>query len=173
VALSIDPATNVIYIPKADLTLISGTLYELDVDAFRLELKNYEDSADGMVLTKTHNHNTEQTLAGLTYARTIEILSPYTVEFEDGQYEVSCTGANHNLSDVKVANQVSLIINNSAGLIVKGTGLTSSQDTALTDIKTKTDQITLTKSNELDVNVHSINNETIVGDGKTTPFNVP
>jgi len=116
-ALSINRNTNVIYVPKADLTLISGTLYELDVDAFRLELKALEDDEDGMPYSDTHRHNTEVTLAGLTYARTVEILSPYTVEFEDGQYSVSCIGANHNLSDVKVANQVSLIINNSAGLI--------------------------------------------------------
>jgi hypothetical protein len=39
------------------------------------------------------------------------------VEFEDGQYTVNCVGANHNISDVKVANQVSLIVNNAAGLI--------------------------------------------------------
>jgi len=30
---------------------------------------------------------------------------------------VNCVGANHNLSDVRVANQVSIIVNNAAGLI--------------------------------------------------------
>jgi len=126
VAISVDPATFVITVPQSDLTFISGTLYELDVDWFRLALKDWEDDPDGMPFTKTHNHNTELTISGVTFARTIEILDPYTVEFEDGQYEVRCVGANHNLADVKVANQVSLIIGNSAGLIsvTSGSGVT-------------------------------------------------
>jgi hypothetical protein len=119
-AISINPSTHVIYVPKADLTLIqvSPEVRELDVDWFRLELKDLEDDPDyGIFLLKTHDHNTEVALAGLTYARIVEILDPYTVEFEDGQYTVNCVGANHNISDVKVANQVSLIVNNAAGLI--------------------------------------------------------
>lgn len=117
-AISIDWPTGVIFVPQADLTFISGVLYELDVNAFRLELKDLEDSEEGMIWLRTHNHNTEVTLSGVTYARTLEIINGYTVEFEDGQYTVRCGGANHNLADVKVANQVSLIIGNSAGLIV-------------------------------------------------------
>lgn len=119
-AITIDPLTFVIYVPKADLTLLQASpeVRELDLDWFRLELKDIEDDPSyGIYLYKTHNHNTAVTLAGLTYARIIEILAPYTVEFEDGQYTVNCTGANHNVSDVKVANQVSLIVNNAAGLI--------------------------------------------------------
>jgi len=99
------------------LTQSSPEVRELNVNAFRLDLKDLEDDESGIYLPKTHNHNTEVTLAGLTYARTVEIISPYTVEFEDGQYTVNCIGANHNISDVKVANQVSLIVNNAAGLI--------------------------------------------------------
>lgn len=119
-AITIDPLTFVIYVPRADLTLLQASpeVRELDLDWFRLELKDIEDDPSyGIYLYKTHNHNTATTLAGLTYARIIEILSPYTVEFEDGQYTVNCVGANHNVSDVKVANQVSLIVNNAAGLI--------------------------------------------------------
>lgn len=119
-AISIDPLTYVIYVPKADLTLVQASpeIRALNVNQFRLWLKDYEDDPDyGIYLYKTHNHNTEVTLSGLTYARIVEVLAPYTVEFEDGQYAVNCSGANHNLADVKVANQVSLIINNAAGLI--------------------------------------------------------
>jgi len=118
-AISVDPLTDVIYIPKADLLLIqpSPEVRELDLDWFRLALRDWEDEEYAITRPKTHNHSTETTLAGLTYARIIEILSPYTVEFEDGQYTVNCVGANHNLSDVKVPNQVSLIVNNAAGLI--------------------------------------------------------
>ena len=118
-AISIDPLTFVIYVPKSYMTLTQSSpeVRELNVNAFRLDLKDLEDDENGIYLPKTHNHNTEVTLAGLTYARTVEIISPYTVEFEDGQYTVNCVGANHNISDVKVANQVSLIVNNAAGLI--------------------------------------------------------
>lgn len=134
--------TNVIDIPQADLTLISGTLFELDVNAFRLTLKDLEDDATGMPFTRTHNHNTEVTIVGVTYARFVEILTPYSVEFEDGSYSVSLTGANNNIFDVEngilVQNQVQVIGNNSAGLIVgggggagDGTGLTLAEAIAL------------------------------------------
>lgn len=118
-AVSINWTTKVITIPQADLTLISGVLYELDVDWFRLQLKNIEDS-EGMTFPDTHRHNQEVTLSGVTYARTVEIINGYTVQFEDDQYTVRCVGANHNLADVKVANQVSLVVGNSAGLVSGG-----------------------------------------------------
>lgn len=129
-AISVTWATRVIFVPKADLTPVSGSLFELDLNAFRLALKDLEDSPAGMPNPDTHRHNTEVTLGGVTYARTIEIINGYTVEFEDdgtpdGHYTVRCVGANHNLSDVKVLNSVSLIIGNAAGLIVRDSaGLT-------------------------------------------------
>jgi hypothetical protein len=100
-------------------------LYELDVNDLRLALKDLEDSEAGAVWPDTHRHATASTLAGVTYARQVEILAPYTVTFQDTgtPYTVSCVGANHNLSDVKNVNQVSLIVGNSAGLIaVEGSG---------------------------------------------------
>lgn len=118
-AISVDPLTDIIYVPKADLTLVQASpeVREIDLNWFHLKLLDWEDSEDAIPRPKTHSHNTEVSLAGLTYARIIEILLPYTVEFEDGQYTVNCVGANHNISDRKVANQVSLIVNNAAGLI--------------------------------------------------------
>lgn len=118
-ALTIDWGTRVITVPKADLSLIqpSPEIREMDIDWFRLQLKDLEDGVDGMAHPDTHTHNTEVVLGGVTYARIIEVINNYTVEFEDGQYTVNCVGANHNLAEVKVANQVSLIINNAAGLI--------------------------------------------------------
>lgn len=121
-AISIDYGTLTIMVPQADLTPLGGSLYELDVDAFRLELKELEACECGMTFPDTHVHNTEVTLAGVTLARTVEIINGYTVEFENGQYTVSCVGANHNLADVKVQNSVSLIVGNSAGLIVHEIG---------------------------------------------------
>ena len=119
-AITIDPMTYVINVPKADMSIIQSSpeVRELDVDAFRLELRALEDNqAYNMCMLKTHDHYTEVTISGDVYPRMVIVLDPYTVEFEDGQYTVKCTGANHNLVDVKVANQVSLIVGNSFGLI--------------------------------------------------------
>lgn len=128
-AISINHATKVITIPQADLTFISGSLYELNVNTFRKSLKDLEDDVDGMILLDTHRHNTEVTLAGVTLARTVEIINGFTITFENLQYSVRCVGANHNISDVKNVNQVSLIIGNSAGLIVSGSGVTAQDKT--------------------------------------------
>ena len=123
-AISINWLTRVITVPQADLTLISGTRYRLDVDAFRLALKDIEDSDEGMAMPDTHSHATQRTLSGVTYARQLEIINGYTVTFEDvgTPYRVECVGANHNIADVQNTNNVSLVIGNSAGLIVVETG---------------------------------------------------
>jgi hypothetical protein len=117
-AISIDPATRVITIPQADLTSLGGGVYQLDVNQFRLWLKDYEDNETGMYLPDTHRHNTEVTVGGVTLARVIEIINGYTVTFEDGAYAVTLTGGNNNIADVMNVNNVSLRSNNSAGLIV-------------------------------------------------------
>lgn len=119
-AISINWATGVITIPQADLTFISGNLYELDVDWFRLQLKSLEDDEEGIHFPRTHNHNTEVTLGGVVYARTVEIISPYTITFENGSYRVRFVGANNNISDKTNLNSVSLLVQNSAGLVAGG-----------------------------------------------------
>lgn len=138
-AITIDWGPRIINVPQADLTLISGTLYELDVDVFRLTLKDLEDDEAGAVFPDTHRHNTEVTLSGVTYARTVEIINGYTVSFQNTgtPYTVSCVGANHNIGDVtNFDGGMSLLIGNSAGLIVKtvGSGLSTPQDALLTRI---------------------------------------
>jgi hypothetical protein len=75
-AISINHSTYVISVPQSDLSLISGTLYELDTDDFRKALKEWEASEDGIVEDDTHVHFTTYTIAGVTYARAINILSP-------------------------------------------------------------------------------------------------
>lgn len=138
-AISINWATQVISIPQSNLINLWGGIYELDVDTFRLALKDIEDNNDGISFPDTHRHNTEVTLSWTTFARTFEIINGYTVEFEYlwTPYTVKCTGANHNIGDVKVVNAVSLIIWNSAWLIVTSGGgwsgwLTPTQDANLT-----------------------------------------
>ena len=131
-ALSINPITHVITIPKVDL---GGTFpnHELNVNTFRLALKNWEDGTEGMVQPKTHNHNTQVTLGGLTLARVVEIIVPYTITFEKDQYSVNLVGANNNIADRLNLNQVSVRSNNSAGMITvtSGSGLTEAQHAQL------------------------------------------
>jgi|PlaIllAssembly_1097288.scaffolds.fasta_scaffold07818_2 hypothetical protein len=130
--LSINWNTKVIFVPKSYLTPIGGDFYSLDVNQFRLDLKNIEDSDEGMVNEDTHRHNTEVLLSGVTYARSVEIINGYGVEFEDddSEYTVFISGANHNIADVRVKSCVSIVVNNSAGLIsvaTGGSGLTAQQ----------------------------------------------
>ena len=121
-AISVNWPTGVITVPQADLTFISGTLYELDTDAFRLALKDLEDDVEGQPWPDTHRHNTEVTVAGTTFARVIEIINGYSITFENGAYTVRLAGSNNNFFDVEngILNQngVSIIAGNSAGLIV-------------------------------------------------------
>lgn len=118
--------TKTINVPQSYLTLLSGTIYELDSNQMRLDLKALEDDEAGMPFDDTHRHNTEVTIAGVTYARTIEIINGYQVEFEDGQYTVIIVGSNNNYHDVLAGvlaqNQVQVIPTNSAGLIVAAGG---------------------------------------------------
>ncbi len=119
--ITINWATKVINIPQNDLILISPGIYELNLDNFRLTLKDLEDDEEGMPFLRTHNHNTEVVVGGVTLARVIEIINGYTVTFEDGQYAVVLTGANSNVPDITNVNQVSVRSNNSAGLVVSST----------------------------------------------------
>lgn len=147
-AFTVDHLTKVISIPKADLTLISGTIYSLDSNQFRLDLKDWEDSEYGMAMPDTHRHNTTVTIAGITYARTIEIINGYSLEFEDGQYTVIIEGSNNNYHDVLngilVQNQVQVIPSNSAGLVETAvSGLTPEESQKLTDIDTNVQTLTV------------------------------
>jgi len=118
-AITIDWGTKVISVPKADTTLIQSSpteIRQLNLDTFRLILKDLEDSEEGMAYLRTHNHNTSVTVGGVTLARVVEIINGYTVTFEDGQYAVNLVGANSNVGDVVNVNQVSVRSANSAGL---------------------------------------------------------
>lgn len=119
-AITIDWGTRIINIPKADLTvvqLVPTEIRELNLNTFRLALKDLEDSEDGMLYPATHNHNPPVSVGGTTLARVIEIINGYTILFEDDQYAVNLTGANSNVADVTIVNQVSIRSQNSAGLI--------------------------------------------------------
>lgn len=137
-AISIDWGnTNVISVPQSDLTPVAGVLYDLDTDWFRLALKNLEDDEDGMPFPYTHDHNTEYTISGTTFARAVIIVSPYSIKFEDtgSAYSVRTVGSNNNFLDIEngilvPTPLVSYASTNAAGLIV-----VESVDTAVINAK--------------------------------------
>jgi hypothetical protein len=120
-AISIDWNTKVITVPQADCVLVTGTLYELDTNAFRLAVLDLMDS-EGIPFPDPIRHNTEVTVAGTTFARTIEVINGYSIVFTpNSAWSVRLAGSNNNLFDVEngilVQNTVQVIAQNSAGLI--------------------------------------------------------
>jgi len=118
--LIVDWIAKIISVPKSYTILVQSSPIEirrLDIDIFRLDLKDLEDSEEGMVYPDTHQHNTTITVGGVTLARVIEMINGYTITFEDGNYAVNLVGANSNIADVVNLNQVSIRSGNSAGLI--------------------------------------------------------
>lgn len=118
----IDWGNKIINIRQAYLLNITGTLYEMDTETFRTELIALLDDVWGIAHQDAQRHATEVTVAGTTYARVIEIINGYTIEFEDGQYSVRLVGSNNNFFDVEngilAQNQVQVIPGNAAGLII-------------------------------------------------------
>lgn len=159
-AISIDWNTKIISVPQSDLTFISGTLYELDTDWFRLELKAIEASTEGMPFDDTHRHSTAVSVAGTTFFRIIEIINGYSVQFTpDAQWTVRLTGSNNNIFDVEngilVQNQVQVIASNSAGNIVVETGtsgLTSAESSKLDGIDVEVTLLRKLMRNRMETN---------------------
>lgn len=115
-AYSVDWLTKIVTVPQADLTLVSAGVYELDVSAFWAAVHDIQDG-EGMPYVDIMRSSAPVTLSGLDLARVVEVINGYRVEFEDGNYQVNLTGANNNILDARVQNQVSINANNSAGLI--------------------------------------------------------
>jgi hypothetical protein len=138
-AITVDWPNKLILVPQADLTPVVGTLYSLDTDVLRRQLLDLEDDPEGMPWERTHRHNTTVTVAGVTYARTIEIINGYAIQFEDGAYSVRLEGSNNNIFDIQngvlVQNQVQVIPTNSAGLVETSvSGLTPSESADLASL---------------------------------------
>jgi hypothetical protein len=121
--ISVNHSTYVISIPKSDTTFVgtnATTGYEIrsyDEYALMRELADYLDSEAGQVLPSAFTHATQVTISGVVYARAISFLSPYTITFENGSYQVKLVGgSNNNMLDVLNPNSVSVIPANSAGL---------------------------------------------------------
>lgn len=141
-AITTDWNTLTFSVPQADLTLVSGTLFELNTETvFRQGINAIMAGEEGIVFETPITHNTPVTVAGTTFARTIEVIGGYSVTFTpDSQFTVRLAGSNNNIFDVENGilnqNQVQLIAQNSAGLITvtSGSGLSATQDTRLKEL---------------------------------------
>lgn len=123
--------SKVIYVPRTSMLLIQSSpveIRQLNLDDFRLALKDLEDNEDGMSYLDTHAHQPPTTVSGVTLARVVEIINDYTVTFEDGLYNVNITGGNSNIADKTNKNQVGVNTANSAGLQDLNTMLVASYD---------------------------------------------
>ena len=122
-SISINWLTKTFSVPQSDLTLIGGTLYEMDTNVdFRHKVNEIMAGEEGIVYEDPISHNTEYVVSGVTYARKIEMINSYKLQFTpDSQWSVRLAGSNNNLFDIYggtlVQNQVQVIPQNSAGLI--------------------------------------------------------
>lgn len=124
--ISIDYNTRVISVPQADMTLVQTSPFEireLNIDTFRLALKDLEDDPDGgIAFPDTHRHNPPVSIGGVSLAEVVELINNYTVTFGNGSYAVNIVGGNSNIGDRANLNSVSIRSANSAGLIVTAGG---------------------------------------------------
>lgn len=124
-AYSVNWLTQVVTIPKTDLTVVSASpeIYELDVLVFWATIHGIQDDFEAMGYPRIMRSNAPVTISGVTYVRSVEVINGYTIEFENGSYQVNLVGANNNILDVRVVNNVSINPSNSAGaIIVETTG---------------------------------------------------
>jgi hypothetical protein len=112
-----------ITIPQADLSFVSGTLYEFDTMAFWAEMKTNEEDIDGIVFNDLQAHNPDYTVAGINYADAVFMLCEVTFENTGSNYSVKLVGSNNDIFDedngILVATPgLTIIPTNAAGLII-------------------------------------------------------
>ena len=115
-SISVDYSVTpwLITIPKADLTLSSGTKYALTVDTFWELLRNYADSAESAPFPIIYSR-IPATASTPSITEVNDLY--YELQFEDGAYSVNIVNGNTNIRDVEVKNQVSVNTNNTTGFI--------------------------------------------------------
>lgn len=124
--ISVDWKTRIITVPRSEMILVSSSpeIRQFELYDFRKQLKALEDNAIGISYVDTHRHSAPVSVGGVVLARVIELINNYRVVFENGDYRVNAVGANSNVADVLIRNQVQLVTANSVGLAdVGGEGL--------------------------------------------------
>lgn len=133
-AYTVNWITKLITIPQADLTLISGDNYSLDMADVHSEIRRLEWAlTDGLWAPEIINFYPTVTLSGIAKTPTVEFKNDYTVQFGGSNYNVSVSGYDTNMADVLVpGNGINVVFNNSVGKVASGSGLDAGQDAKLT-----------------------------------------
>lgn len=168
-AYLVDWVAKVITIPAGDLTLVAGTHYSLAMSDFHEEVRRLEwEFDDGLWAPQILDHtNTRFDFAGVTYAPFDEIVNGYTIQFGAGPTRVDLVGSNNNIIDTLIPTGVSVVPNNSAGLVIAETGtsgLTAEESAQL-------EAIAKYSTNKVEISVDRTT-VTIYDDDGLTPFKV-
>ena len=135
--MTIDWGTSIINVFKTDMVQVQATpteIWQLDIPTFKSALGAELDGTNGMIYPDIFNHNPSVSVGGAVLAKVVEILEPYTITFEDGQYAVNLVGANSNVGDRVNVNQVSIRSSNSAGLAVSSTAVSPTPEQIATPV---------------------------------------
>ncbi len=136
-AYSVDWLAQEITIPVSDLTLVSGTEYELDMADFLIEIRRLESAFDeGLWAPQILEHtNPKLGFAGADYAGFDEVINSYSIIFGAGPTRVNISGSNNNILDVLIPTGISVASFNSAGKqIIVESSLDTTQDLYLTKL---------------------------------------
>ena len=117
-AYSVDWIARNITIPVSDLTLVSGTRYQLNLENFLYECRRLEwVPGEGLWAPHILEHsNTRTDFAGANYAAFDEVVNGYTITIGPGPTRVDLVGSNNNIADVITNTNIILTSANSAGL---------------------------------------------------------
>ena len=135
-AYSVDWVGKVISIPTADLDLVSGTRYSLQMSDFLGEIRRLEAAFDeGLWAPQILDHaNPRLNFAGINFAGFDELINGYQVQVTGVATRVDLIGSNTNFVDRLIPTGVSVVPSNSAGYILVETGtsgLTAEESAAL------------------------------------------
>ncbi len=123
--IAVDWPPRAVTVEQSDLTPTADPdVFDFDLDDFHRRLRVLEGSEEGIIYPRTHNFAPAVTVGTVQLAPVVEMINSYTVEFveELSPYAANFVGANTNVADVAVVNNVSVRPNNSAGLQVVETG---------------------------------------------------
>lgn len=173
---TVDNATNIADIQtRLPAALVSGRM-DSSVGAMAANvLTATAINADAITAAKLAADVTTELQSGLATAANLATVAGYldteiaAILEDTGTTIPAQISALNNLSAAQVNAEVDTAISDAA--LATAANLATAQ-TAITAIKAKTDSLTFTVAGQVDANIQSINDVTIVGDGSGTPFNV-
>jgi hypothetical protein len=138
-AISINYSTNEILVPKADTIFdefdpITGReKRRLNVDLFWKALGDIQDDPEGAWAPTAYINTPPQDLGSFVLGRSVIILAPYFVTFEDGMYAVEIFNGNSNIQARTTVNAVQTSSANTGGLVqvTSGSGVLPADITAI------------------------------------------